>query len=88
MPRKKKHTGLFKLFGLEINMNTIVTSLIGAASLYFITSIYHTVNTNVTNIKQIPKIIEEQARLKAEYHPEIHPDLPYKFATPTPNPAP
>ena len=76
---KKKNNHLFTIFGFEINLNSILTTVAGFIcvslltwSLAWIKSIKIAIQTDIPQLKfDVSEIQKEQQRLKKEYVPDV-----------------
>jgi hypothetical protein len=82
MPQKRKTTqhGLFTIFGATINLNSVLTAVVGTGACMALTYVIHTININSGYIRSIPQLQEdvlvikkEQARISKEYSPPVAP---------------
>jgi hypothetical protein len=82
MIKKKKPTpkrkGMFTVFGLEVNGNSVITTVIGAGTWLMISWALSWAKANNDSLKQIPQIVQdlssvkkEQTRLRKEYVPPV-----------------
>jgi hypothetical protein len=78
--RKEFQHGLFHMFGVTINVNTIVTTVLGSICIGMVScgvKWVHDVKDATNKIPameaQITNITQEQKRVRREYHPETRP---------------
>lgn len=79
-PSRLQH-GLFTIFGFTINLNTIITTVLGMIACTLLGMCWKWMHDTYKLVKAIPSIQAEQARVAREYHPETNP-----AATPFPSP--
>ncbi len=72
--------GLFTIWGITINFNAILTTVIAGISWAILTWLGHTIYVNSEYIRSIPQLQQdildiktEQARITREYTPPVHP---------------
>ncbi len=79
MKRKSKQH-LFTIFGLEVNLSAVLTTVVGSLSWLLITTGLKWVHDIKVTLSAVPALVEdvrevkkEQGRIKKQYSPEIRP---------------
>lgn len=92
--RKKAWDGNIKVWKFTISLNTILTSMFGSIGCALVAVLIAWFSRVAANVNSIPKlrtdvnkIIEEQVRVRKEYHPPTNPNDPPP-PTPDLSPAP
>jgi hypothetical protein len=88
MPRRRHSVqhGLFRIWGLEINLNTVITTVLGSLACSGIALCFYYIHTGFVLFSKmeadVPKLERELHRLSVQYPPLIAPNFNASVNTP------